>query len=257
MRRHLIFLSLLFFAAALMPAQDSAASMDNAHFDPKSMRPPVPLETPPAALPAGAPSEGICTIAIIVDKQGNPQEPRILRCTNPIFGPNALAAVMNYRFKPAMRDKDAVAVRINIEIRFANLSKAYPFVSTVPFKVQLEFQTPPGVTSAEPDAKGIYPLTQQFSGANDLPHVVKLSGTKFAEEAAKFPSAVGCNVLLTIDAKGKPADAKALNCDEQTLEKAAVDALMRSHYKPAVLRGNAVAVRALVRLVYQGFEKKP
>lgn len=62
-----------------------------------------------------------------------------------------------------------------------------------------------------------------------------------------------CQVLLTIDSKGKPSNAQVLKCDKSSLDQVAIDSLMESKYKPAKLNGKKVSVRAAVVLVYEGF----
>jgi hypothetical protein len=81
---------------------------------------------------------------------------------------------------------------------------------------------------------------------------------KFSDQgfkAAAFPLVgnPGCDVVLTISAKGKASDPVVTACDKPILEKSAVDSLLKSHYKPGMVNGKAVAVRASVRLEFGGF----
>jgi protein TonB len=62
--------------------------------------------------------QGIVVVAIIVDKQGNPQNPRVVRALGMGLDEKAIEAVMKYKFHPAMREGKAVAVPVNIEINF-------------------------------------------------------------------------------------------------------------------------------------------
>jgi protein TonB len=62
--------------------------------------------------------QGIVVVAIIVDKQGNPQNPRVVRALGMGLDEKAIEAVMKYKFHPAMKDGKPVAVPVNIEINF-------------------------------------------------------------------------------------------------------------------------------------------
>jgi TonB family protein len=63
--------------------------------------------------------QGVCLIHLIVDAQGNPQNPRVVRTLGMGLDEKALEAVRKYKFKPAMKDgKTPVAVEINVEVNF-------------------------------------------------------------------------------------------------------------------------------------------
>ena len=63
--------------------------------------------------------QGVCLIAVIVDAQGNPQNPRVVRALGMGLDEKALEAVRKYKFKPALRGgRTPVAVLITIEVNF-------------------------------------------------------------------------------------------------------------------------------------------
>lgn len=63
--------------------------------------------------------QGVCLISVIVDAQGNPQDPRVIRALGMGLDEKALEAVRKYKFKPAMKDgRTPVPVRITIEVNF-------------------------------------------------------------------------------------------------------------------------------------------
>lgn len=53
-----------------------------------------------------------------VDADGNPQELRVVRGINEVLDQKALEAVAKFRFKPAMKGKQQVPVRMTIEVNF-------------------------------------------------------------------------------------------------------------------------------------------
>jgi len=83
---------------------------------------PVPLFQPEAEFSdeaRRAKYQGICVISVIVDAQGNPQNPRVVRALGMGLDEKALEAVRKYKFRPAMKDgKTPVPVMVNIEVNF-------------------------------------------------------------------------------------------------------------------------------------------
>jgi TonB family protein len=63
--------------------------------------------------------QGVCLISLIVDAQGNPQNPRVIRTLGMGLDEKALEAVRKYKFRPAMKDgKTPVPVMITVEVNF-------------------------------------------------------------------------------------------------------------------------------------------
>ena len=87
-----------------------------------SISAPVPLNTVEAEFSdeaRRAKYQGVCLISLIVDAQGNPQNPRVVRALGMGLDQKALEAVRKYRFKPAMKDgKTPVPVMITVEVNF-------------------------------------------------------------------------------------------------------------------------------------------
>ncbi len=84
--------------------------------------PPVALVTPEAEFSdeaRRAKYQGVCLISMIVDANGNPQNPRVVRALGMGLDEKALEAVRKYKFKPAMKDgKTPVPVMITVEVNF-------------------------------------------------------------------------------------------------------------------------------------------
>jgi TonB family protein len=63
--------------------------------------------------------QGVVLISLIVDAEGNPQNPRVIRALGMGLDEKALEAVRKYKFKPAMKDgKTPVPVMIQVEVNF-------------------------------------------------------------------------------------------------------------------------------------------
>jgi TonB family protein len=82
---------------------------------------PIPIFTPEAEFSDEARRQkyqGVCMISVIIDAQGNPQNPRVVRALGMGLDEKALEAVLKYRFKPAKKDGKPVAVRISVMVNF-------------------------------------------------------------------------------------------------------------------------------------------
>ena len=62
--------------------------------------------------------QGVCLITVIVDANGKPQNPRVIRSLDPGLDLKAIEAVNKYRFKPGMKDGVPVKVMITVLVNF-------------------------------------------------------------------------------------------------------------------------------------------
>jgi TonB family protein len=63
--------------------------------------------------------QGVCVVSLIVDAQGNPQNPRVVRSLGMGLDEKAIEAVLKYKFHPAMKDgQTPVPVMVQIEVNF-------------------------------------------------------------------------------------------------------------------------------------------
>ena len=82
---------------------------------------PIPISTPEAEFSdeaRRAKYQGVCTISLIVDAHGNPQNARVIRSLGMGLDEKALEAVRKYRFKPALRQGKPVAALITVAVNF-------------------------------------------------------------------------------------------------------------------------------------------
>ena len=113
-------------AVVIEPASQEAAATNS--YGPvykigKDVSAPVPLKTVQAEFPKSSHGvkekmEGIILVRMVVDEKGLPRDPRVVRSLQPDYDAEALKAVKQYRFKPAMRKGKPVAVALSIEINF-------------------------------------------------------------------------------------------------------------------------------------------
>ena len=83
--------------------------------------PPQPVSTPEPTYPDRASREhfeGMVVLVVVVNKDGRVENIRLLRPVGMGMEEAAVAAVQMWRFKPAIRDGEAVAVEMNIEVAF-------------------------------------------------------------------------------------------------------------------------------------------
>lgn len=62
--------------------------------------------------------QGTCLIGLVVDRSGTPRDVHITRPLGPDFDANAIKAVQQYRFAPAKRSGEPVAVSLAVEVNF-------------------------------------------------------------------------------------------------------------------------------------------
>ena len=89
----------------------------------KDVSAPILIQDVPPDFPASARSGkykfiGTCLLALIVDASGTPRDVKVERSLGPDFDANAIKAVQQYRFTPAMHAGQPVAVALHIEVNF-------------------------------------------------------------------------------------------------------------------------------------------
>ncbi|HET7535230.1 MAG TPA: energy transducer TonB [Candidatus Didemnitutus sp.] len=90
------------------------------------MEPPVPVRTVAPKYPADMRRDGtsgVVTVSCLIDEKGNVQEPKVEKASNDAFSQPALDAVRKWKFKPAKKAGEAIALRVSIPIQF-NVSES-------------------------------------------------------------------------------------------------------------------------------------
>lgn len=239
-------------------AHAQSGSSDQVYsYDPKIVNVPVPVVTAEAQMPEAARRQqlpGFCSLEMVVNKNGLPQDPRVVRCTDPIFAENSLNAAKNYRFKPAttVEDNKPVLFRLRIDISFRFGSSPGPVLPPRP-KIRVEVLVPSQPTQSGPDSAGIYTLSHDFDSPNSLPKLQRFANAGFGRAAFSLDDGVGCIAEVTLDETGTPTNVQVTKCDDPSLQKSAERSLSKSQFSPAILSGKPVPVRASLHLVCEGF----
>jgi hypothetical protein len=230
-------------------------------FDPAVVHSPVPIQTPEIEMPDQARQQkldGLCALDIVVDRKGYPQNPRIVRCTDPIFAENSLKAAKKYKFVPAttVAENKRVPFSMHIEISYGFGPDANSIHLPRP-RIRIGFLVPSQPGLSGPDSGGIYTLSRDFDTPNSFPKIERLVDVGFGRAAFSLGDGAGCIAALTIDETGHPTDAQITKCDDPSLENPVLRSLWKSQYSPAILNGKPVPIRASVHFVCEGFEPRP
>jgi len=105
----------LIFPIAVMHAQEKVQKLT------KDMTPPSVLYKPDPKYDGNAQEariEGTVKLRVEITSAGLPQNITVLKSLDPGLDANAVEAVSNWKFKPAMKDGEAVSVSANIEVIF-------------------------------------------------------------------------------------------------------------------------------------------
>lgn len=187
---------------------------------------------------------GHCTVKMQVDTKGLPKDIKVEQCSNPLFVPTTYAAVNLYRFKPGTDSSgNPVESAELFKINYGMFDGPEPTA-----RVGYSLHTPPGTTTPDADASGVFPLTRQLIP----PKITALAESGLGMAGFGMPEGSSCDVLLVITAEGRSKSPWVSHCDDSILEKPVLASLLKSRFQPAVLNGQPVSVRVAIHLVYEG-----
>jgi protein TonB len=107
-------LTLLVLVITLGMAQVSLLAADGTE-------PPVPVRTVAPKFPDEMKrlgTSGLVTVSCMIDEKGNVSDPKIVKASNDAFSEPAMEALKKWKFKPAKKDGEAIAIRVNIPVQF-------------------------------------------------------------------------------------------------------------------------------------------
>lgn len=220
--------------------------------------------------------DGLCSLSLIVGIRGDPRDVHVLHCTDPSFDESSVSAVSGYRFTPALtREGKPIAVTVAplvLQYHFAhrgitlhwllsswiadmipdrNLIIFDRRMSRAGFYRELISPVHPDFIVAQressgPGSDGIYSL----SLSTTAPRVIEFAEEGYAAMAFTHEGNSACDVMITIDTRGKPSDLRVIHCERPELEKPAVESLLKSPYKAGYVQGKQVPIRAMIHLYY-------
>ena len=112
MKAKILPLAVLTTVLGVMPTRLPAA---------EGSEPPVPVRTIAPRFPDEMRrngSSGLVTVSCLIDEKGNVTESKVVKASNDAFAEPAMEAVKKWKFKPAKKDGEAVAIRVNIPVQF-------------------------------------------------------------------------------------------------------------------------------------------
>lgn len=126
--RHMILASLLLgpmafptAAVASKPAMDAPTSAQNVHATTgvtaaRIVHQSKGIFMPIASLDAGFPNQAKLVLALDLDKKGRTRDIRVVKSEDPYLNGPVVAAVRDFRWRPARLDHHAIPARINLTV---------------------------------------------------------------------------------------------------------------------------------------------
>lgn len=266
MFRPLSALLLLQFASLLAPAQQTkpnpatpapAAPLTPEQCIAQKIIRPQPIDQLQVQYPnvtrGSAITDGLCLLVTTIDTTGLTSNTHVVHCTDSIFLISSLDAARHLRFNPATTpDGKPVVIIYNLLLRYHSIKFYFDRDLTqadsnreILRPVHSGF-TPVIGAATTPDADGIYAFTLSVAP----PHLIKFKDKGYAHEAFTHQGNSLCDILLTIDEKGRPSDPRVTHCERPGLEQPAINSLLKSKFTPAKLHNKRIAIRATLHLSY-------
>src|SRR5439155_478046 len=138
----------IFASALLMLAFPAAA---------QQIIPPQPLETPPAVAPEGGNQNATVVLLVTVAADGTVRDVGVAQSAGPALDAAAIAAVVRWKFKPALRDGQPFEARVRIPFRFEAATPPAPAPSAGAAQVPVQGVPPPPPTNTPVPPPGAPP----------------------------------------------------------------------------------------------------
>ena len=203
---------------------------------------------------------GGCSLVLVVDIEGIPQDVRVLQCSEPSLADASVKALTEYRFKPAMKNGVPVAAKIKFRTdMFVGHAGEEPESSpcvgpkTHHSRLAYAFRPPPGEVTSTPDANGTY----TFAEPEQPPSIIRLSDEGFCLSAAFEAPTSKCNAVLTIDANGYLSDLQSPKCSIESLQGAFAASLEKAQFVAGQVAGKPVRMRVFFFLDFNDVGPKP
>lgn len=281
-------LTVLTAPAQQIPPGNAPLPMDR--WETEKITPPKFIQSERAEYPDDARIEGIdgiCSISLVIDTQGNPQNTRLLHCTDPSFVDSSLKTASQYRFEPAMNQEGKpIAVTMPLIQQYRAMQDGNPASAISPMLLFMPLGLLAPVlimdtrwmmnhyghnrrmskadysrligTAIHPD----FVATQggesepaadgvyPLTRRTTAPRVIRFSDEGYGTMAFVHEGSSACDLMITVDKSGHASDPQILHCERPELEKPAVDSLLKSDYRAGFVHGKQVPIRSMVHLYF-------
>jgi TonB family protein len=173
-------------------------------------------------------TEGTVWVNIWIDESGKVVEGKIMKSSAEVFNQAALAAAKQWTFKPAILEGKPVAVWVMVPFRFT-LNDGAKAPS-------------PGIRLKERLVKPNGNPPDENMKVDQGPEPIKQVHPKYPEDAKRDKVEGMVWTKLWVDEKGRVVDVTVTKSDNEMLNEAAIDAARQWLFKPAVAKGEPVAV---------------
>ncbi len=178
-------------------------------------RPPRALRQPgPILPPEHATTTGEAEIAFVIDEHGFVLQPTIRSTDQPELATLAQNAVLRWKYRPAIKDGKAIAVRAIQPFRFNNGMVVTDTPETVDRLPSIQRSDPPEIPESLRDIRGYV------------------------------------NVLFSIDSEGTVTAVEATDASLAEFKEPALAAARRWHFRPAMKAGRPTASKASIAFVF-------
>ncbi len=224
-----------FLAYAQQATQTTSAPASCDQWAAKKITPPKLLQGGLSEYPGEASFQaigGLCLVSLVIDIHGDPQNVHIVHCTDLSFEPTSLDAAKQYKFKPAAtKEGKPVAVTVSLIHQYHVVKLYLSLRSTLGWpmsnwpvipdkrliidrhssKAEIKREITMPVRSgflplqggaSRPDSDGVYSYTREVTG----PRVIEFADKGYGRLAFVHEGNSVCDILLTIDAKGRASD---------------------------------------------------
>lgn len=180
---------------------------------------------------------GRVLVAFVVDAEGQVTDAEILRGAHPLLDEAALTAIRKAAFEPGRLAGSPVAVRMVLPVTFA-LSEG----------------------EDETDEKALSETEGASDAVDEMPEVVGGLGA-IAERIVYPPEAEAEGVegrvfvMFVVDEEGSVTDAEVVTSAHPLLDQAALDAVLKTSFRPGRHAGQAVPVRMVLPITFALPEK--
>lgn len=178
-------------------------------------------------------AEGTVWVNVWIDETGNVVEAKVMKTEAEVFNQAAVAAAKQWTFKPAILNGKPVAVWVMVPFRF-KLSDGKGEAPSMGVPVKAPDKPAKGFQETKPPS--------EYTPYEKAPEVIKQVQAQYPADAknAKLEGTVW--VKVWVDEAGKPVKANVMKSERKELNQAALDAVMKWEFKPAILNGKPIAV---------------